>query len=348
MKQVSVIIPVYGVEKYVADTVQSVLEQTYPNFELIIVDDGSPDRSIEVCRRFKDPRIKILHQDNNGPAAARNLGIRHAKGDYIALLDGDDLWHPEKLAQHVAHLENSPEVGVSFCRSAFIDEAGESLGIYQITKLEDITLLDLLCRTPIGNGSVPVMRREVFEQIQFFSPFEPEGGASYFDPDRRLHPSEDVECWVRIALQTSWKIEGIAEPLTLYRVTSGSCSAKLLKKLNSWEQMLEQVQRYAPQPMRSCFAIAMSYQLRHLARRAVTLRDGAIATQLIFRSLLTYPQILLEEPHRTLLTLVAALLVRVLPLNFYRRCEARALQIVGAAQKQRIRKEGVLTSKTAM
>ncbi|MCU0565412.1 MAG: glycosyltransferase family 2 protein [Oculatellaceae cyanobacterium Prado106] len=170
MKQVSVIIPVYGVEKYVADTVQSVLEQTYPNFELIIVDDGSPDRSIEVCRRFKDPRIKILHQDNNGPAAARNLGIRHAKGDYIALLDGDDLWHPEKLAQHVAHLENSPEVGVSFCRSAFIDEAGESLGIYQITKLEDITLLDLLCRTPIGNGSVPVMRREVFEQIQFFSP----------------------------------------------------------------------------------------------------------------------------------------------------------------------------------
>jgi hypothetical protein len=337
MKQVSVIIPLYGVEKFVAETVQSVLAQTYENFELILVDDGSPDRSVEVCSRFKDPRITILRQENQGPAAARNLGIRQAKGDYIALLDGDDLWLPDKLMKHVDHLESSPEVGVSFCRSALIDEAGEPLGIYQLSKLQDVTVMDLLCRTPIGNGSVPVMRREVFDAIQFDSPFE--SGISYFNPDRQIHPSEDVECWLRIALTTQWQIAGIPEALTLYRVNSGGCSAKLLKKLQSWEAMLEQVDTYGAEAMRPCKAAAMAYQYRHLARRAVTLRDGAIALDLVFRAIATYPQILLEQPHRTVLTLGAAVLLRLLPINFYRQFESRALRVAGAAQKQQISKE---------
>jgi glycosyltransferase involved in cell wall biosynthesis len=337
MKQVSVIVPLYGVEKYIAATIQSVLAQTYENFELILVDDGSPDRSVEVCRRFKDPRIKILRQENQGPAAARNLGIRHAKGDYIALLDGDDLWHPDKLIKHVEHLESHPEVGVSFCRSAFIDEADQPLGIYQLTKLEGITLLDLLCRTPIGNGSVPVMRRELFEAIAFDSPLDQ--GTSYFDPDRRIHPSEDVECWVRIALTTHWQIAGIPEALTLYRVNSGGCSAKLMKKLDSWEQMLEQVATYAPEQIKPCKPAAMAYQYRHLARRAVTLRDGAIALELMAKTIVTYPKILLEQPRRTVLTLAAAILVRLLPQSFYRYCETQALKIAGAAQKQQISKE---------
>jgi len=337
MKQVSVIVPLYGVEKYIAATVQSVLAQTYENFELILVDDGSPDRSVEICSRFKDPRIKILRQENQGPAAARNLGIRHAKGDYIAFLDGGDLWLPDKLIKHVEHLESNLEGGVSFCRSALIDEASEPLGIYQLSKLEGITLLDLLCRTPIGNGSVPVMRRELFDAIQFNSPLET--NPSYFNPDRRLHPSEDVECWVRIALTTQWQIAGIPEALTLYRVNSDGCSAKLLKKLSSWEQMLEQVHTYAAKQIEPCKAAAMAYQYRHLARRAVTLRDGAIALELGFRAIGTYPKILLEQPRRTLLTLAAAALVQLLPLNFYRQFEARALKVAGASQKQQISKE---------
>jgi glycosyltransferase involved in cell wall biosynthesis len=334
MKLVSVIIPLYGVEKYVAETVQSVLAQTYENFELLIVDDGSPDRSVEICSRFKDPRIQILRQENQGPAAARNLGIRHAKGNYIALLDGDDLWLPDKLMKHVEHLESEPEVGVSFCRSALVDEEGAPLGIYQLSKLHGITVLDLLCRTPIGNGSVPVMRREVFDAIQFDSPYE--AGVSYFNPDRTIHPSEDVECWLRIALTTQWQIAGIPEALTLYRVNSGGCSAKLLKKLQSWEAMLAEVDTYAAGAMKPCKAAAMSYQYRHLA---VTLRDGAVALNLVRRAIVTYPRILLEQPHRTVLTLGAALLLRVLPIRLYRQFEARALRAAGAAQKQQISKE---------
>ncbi|NEO65733.1 MAG: glycosyltransferase family 2 protein, partial [Moorea sp. SIO4G2] len=84
MKTVSIIIPVYGVEKYIASAVQSVINQTYQNFELLIIDDESPDKSVNICRKLSDNRINIIHQTNRGLAGARNTGIRHAKGDYLA------------------------------------------------------------------------------------------------------------------------------------------------------------------------------------------------------------------------------------------------------------------------
>ena len=336
MKTVSVIIPVYKVENYIAATVQSVLDQTYENFELLIIDDGSPDRSVEICQQFTDPRIRIIRQENRGVAAARNTGIRHAQGEYIALLDADDIWVPQKLEKHVEHLDNSPELGVSFCRSAFIDQEGKPLGIYQITKLKDITPLDLFCRTPIGNGSVPVIRREVFEGIRFQDNLYGVTEDFYFDDDRELHPSEDVECWLRMALQTEWKIEGIAEALTLYRVNPQGHSAQLLKKLKSWERLLEKARAYAPEQMAQWEKPALAYQLRHLARRAVTLDSGSTAVELANRALVTHGRILIEEPHRTLLTLSAAYSLWLLPRSFYRQMESLALQVAGASQKRRI------------
>ena len=338
--KVSVIIPVYKVEKYIAATVKSVLAQTYKDFELIIVDDGSPDKSVEICQSFTDPRIKIIRQENKGVAAARNTGIRHAKAEYIALLDADDLWLPNKLARHVEHLDNNPKVGVSFSRSAFIDQADKPLGIYQMSKLKDITILDLLCRTPIGNGSVAVIRKEVFEAIAFQDNLVDTTEKSYFDPDRQLHPSEDVECWLRMALQSNYQIEGIAEALTLYRVSSSGYSAQIFKKLSSWEKMLEKARSYTPpEQMNQWEKPAMAYHLRYLARRAVTLGAGSTAVQLAHRSLSTYWQILFEEPRRTLLTLSAAYLLCLLPKSLYNSIQSVALNMTGANQKRRIIKD---------
>ena len=167
MKKVTVIIPVYKVEKYIATAVASVVAQTYQNWELLIVDDGSPDASVAICQQFDDARIQIIHQANRGVSAARNTGIRHAQGEIIAFLDGDDVWLPQKLEKHLAHLESSPSVGVSFCRSAFIDESGGLLGIYQLSQLKAIAPSYILYRNPIGNGSAPVIRREVLEAIKY-------------------------------------------------------------------------------------------------------------------------------------------------------------------------------------
>ncbi|MBE9046990.1 glycosyltransferase family 2 protein [Pleurocapsales cyanobacterium LEGE 10410] len=331
MKKVSVIVPVYRVEKYIAATVRSVLEQTYPNFELLIVDDGSPDRSDDICQQFLDPRIKIIRQPNRGASAARNAGIRQAQGEYLAFLDGDDLWLPQKLAKHVEHLDRSPAVGLSFSRSAFISEAGERLDNYQMPKLKAIAPQDFLlgCNL-IGNGSAPVIRREVLNAIKF----QEDGEACYFNP--QFFRAEDLECWLRIVIQTPWQIEGIPEALTLYRVNSEGLSANLLEQLKAWEQVIDKTRSYAPELLAQWENPARAYHLWYLARRAVRLQNGSLAVQFSHQALAAYWQLLFKEPRRTLLTWAAAYSLWLLPRSFYRQIEELALKTTGATQKSRI------------
>ncbi len=337
MKKVSVIIPVYGVERYISKTIESVLEQTYKDFELLIVDDGSPDRSVEICQRFTDPRICIIRQQNQGVCAARNAGIHQAQGEYLAFLDGDDLWLPEKLEKHVEHLESSPGVGVSFSRSAFIDEAGQPLGLYQLSELQGITPPYILYRNPIGNGSAPVIRRQALEAIKFQEDFGTSLKDCYFD--EQLHHVEDIECWLRIILQTNWQIEGIPEALTLYRVNPSGASTNLLKQFESLERVLDKTRTYAPELVERWGDTARAYQLRFLARRAVRSQSASTAIKLAHRSILTHWQILIEEPRRTLLTLAAAYSLWLLPRSFYHQLEALGLKLTGASQKRRILQE---------
>lgn len=334
MKKVSVIVPVYGVEKYIAATVQSVLDQTYKNFEILIIDDASPDKTIEICQKFTDTRIKIIHQANRGLAGARNTGIRHAQGEYLAFLDGDDLWLPQKLERQIAHLENSPAVGVSFSRSAFMDEMGKPLGTYQMPKLKGITTPYLLCRNPVGNGSAPIIRKEVFEAIKFTDNLH--GNVEDFYFDEHFRQSEDIECWIRISIQTDWQIEGISEALTLYRVNSGGLSANTIKQLDSWEKVIEKTRSYAPEIVTQWETLARAYQLRYLARRAVRLQDGSMAVKLVNQALATNWRILLEEPRRTLISIAAAYFLWLLPQSLYSQLESVALKSTGATQKRRI------------
>ncbi|KAF3885341.1 MULTISPECIES: glycosyltransferase family 2 protein [Nostocales] len=335
MKKISVIIPVYAAEKYIAATLQSVLEQTYKNFEVIIVDDGSPDRSIEICRQFTDSRIKIIHQENRGLAGARNTGIRHAKGEYLALIDADDLWLPEKLEKHIEHLDKSPDVGVSFSLSAFINEVGQPLGTYHLPKLSGITPPYLLCHDPVGNGSAGVYRREVFESIKFQDNIH--GFVEDFYFEERFRMSQDMELLLRIALQTPWQIEGIPEALTLYRVIDGTLSCNWFKKIEAWEKVIERVSSYAPELMAQRANQSRAYQMRHLARRAVRLQaEGVVAVKLINRALATHWRILVEEPRPTFMTFVAAYLLWLLPPSAYTNIEKVVAKITGTLQRRYI------------
>ncbi|NJK42135.1 MAG: glycosyltransferase family 2 protein [Acaryochloridaceae cyanobacterium SU_2_1] len=337
MKLVSVIVPVFNVEDYIAEAIHSVLSQTYKNFELIIVDDESPDGSIDICRQINDPRIKIVHQKNRGLAGARNTGIRHAQGEYLAFLDSDDLWRSEKLEKHVAHLDSAANVGVSFSRSAFIDAEGQSVGIYQMPKLKDISAGHLLCRNPIGNGSAPVIRRQVFDQIGFCDNRHGSPEQCYFDED--LRQSEDIECWIRIIAQTPWDIEGIPDALTLYRVNTGGLSAQVLKQYQSWEQVVTKTRAYAPDLVAQWEKPARAYQLRYLARRAVRLQDAPMAVQLTNQAIATHWQIIFTEPSRTLLTLAAAYSMALLPKRLYSSIEQSALQTMGKLQRRQINRQ---------
>lgn len=338
MPKVSVIMPVYNVERFVADAVSSVLAQSFADFELLIIDDQSPDGSIAICESFEDPRIHIIrHEKNRGLAGARNTGVRHAQGDVLAFLDSDDCWHADKLKRHLDHLDARPEVGVSFSRSAFIDEYGNATNCYQMPRLRGIEPGYYLCRNPIGNGSAPVIRRQVFEDIAYSDDFHGTSACWYFD--ERLRRSEDIECWIRIALTTDWVIEGIPDSLTLYRLNAGGLSASLWKQLESWEQVIEKTRSYAPRFVAEWEQPARAYQLRYLARQAIRLGDGKMAMHLVHRALATDPDILLQEPARSTLTIGAAYLLRLSPRHIYPILEGLARRMIGAAHAWKIGRE---------
>ncbi len=339
MPRISVIMPVYNVEAFVGAAIESVLQQTWTDFELLIVDDCSPDRSMEICQQYtSDPRIRLIRNpQNRGLAGARNSGIRHARGDLLAFLDSDDLWEPGKLAQHVAHLDANPQVGVSFSRSAFIHPDGSAAGCYQMPRLHDIEPGYYLCRNPIGNGSAPVIRRAVMLQISYPLPRNGTHEPAYFD--EQFRQSEDIECWIRIALTTHWVIEGIPEPLTLYRLNAGGLSAQLHKQFASWEQMIEKTRGYAPEFIARWENTARAFQLRYLARQAIRLGDGRSAVSFLVRALQTAPGIACQEPARTAATAGAAMLLWLFPLSLYRSCERLAVLWIGHLQRLRIQRD---------
>jgi glycosyltransferase involved in cell wall biosynthesis len=338
MKKVSVIVLVYQSEPYIAATIHSVLAQTYKNFEILVIDDGSPDRSVEICQQFTDPRIRIIRQENRGVPAARNTGIRHAQGEYIAFLDGDDMWLPQKLAEQIAHLESSPFVGMSFCRSEFVDENGKCLSTYQMPKLKGINLSYLLRCNPIGNGSAGVIRRKVLEDIKFTCQRDGKIEDCYFDEEFRISGGE-TDFLLRILIQTKWILEGIPAALTLYRVNSSGMTANLLKRLESASQEVEKTRLYAPELNLRWGGAIKAYYIRYLARSAVRFREGKTAVKLMHQALANYWQLLVEEPYRTFSTLVAAYLLLLLPQKLYNRIETLAIKAIGAIQERRINQE---------
>ncbi len=320
---VSVVIPMYNAAAYLQDCLDSVLAQTYKNFEVIAVDDGSPDNCAEIISACQDPRVKLVQQRNRGLAGARNTGICRASGDYIAFLDSDDMWRPEKLEMHVAHLRANPSVGVSYSASQFMDESGELMSIGQTPKCEAVTAADIFCRNPVGNGSAPVIRRETLKAIEFLRPEHGHYGAMYFDESFRQ--SEDVECWLRIALSTDWEFAGIDQALTLYRVNGEGLSANWQNQLASWERSVECNRRIDPGFIARWESLARAYQYRYLARRAVQSRDGASARKLLARAYRSDIRIAGKEFGRTALTTGCTVLLSCLPTHLYSALEQRVM-----------------------
>jgi len=318
---VTVVMPVFNTEKYVKASVQSVLAQSFADFELLIIDDQGTDASMEICRRFSDPRIRIISQENRGLAGARNTGIRNAIGQYIAFLDSDDLWHPEKLKRHVAHLDAAADVGVSYAASLMIDDDGNELSIIQKPKLHAVDAATVFTRNPVGNGSAPVIRRDTLDAIAHHS--ERTGEENYFDETFRQ--SEDIECWIRIALTTDWRFEGIVGSLTYYRINSGGLSANTIRQFETWLRVRTKVRAIAPEFAAKWGRAAEAYQLRYLARRSVRMLDRGLAIKLAFKALRLYPQILLTEPVKTASTLAASICLRCLPEQAFSRLQSRLM-----------------------
>src|SRR5262249_46275201 len=124
MPKVSVVMPVYNGERFLRESLESVFAQTFQDFEMLCVDDGSTDRSASILQQY-GPRIRVVRQENAGQSAARNAGVALAQGRYIAFLDQDDLWYPSKLMSQVAAIEANPHAVLVHCDFDRIDENGQ-------------------------------------------------------------------------------------------------------------------------------------------------------------------------------------------------------------------------------
>jgi glycosyltransferase involved in cell wall biosynthesis len=192
---VSVVCPAYNCERFIEPALDSVFAQSHRPIEVIVVDDGSTDSTAELVKGYHE--VRYLNQTNRGPSAARNCGIRAARGEFVAFLDLDDLWIPEKLAKQVAALESCPEAGLSFSDMRLFDSAGQDrLTMFQKYRLTaeyfghdsvvDRAVAKLVTVNFIPTSSV-LARKSALTQVGGF--------------DEQFRKSEDWDLWLRIALR---------------------------------------------------------------------------------------------------------------------------------------------------
>jgi glycosyltransferase involved in cell wall biosynthesis len=213
---VSVIVPAFDAATKIRQTLNSVLAQTYQETEVIVVDDGSSDATSVIVEEFvaRDTRIHLIRQRNAGVGAARNTAIRIARGKYIAPLDADDFWFPEKLEKQVACMEQSGyETGLVYCWSASTDNQGGLVSSCSHT-VEGRLGRVLILRNVVGNGSVPLIRASAFKRVGLYLTRAEQRGAQ---------GCEDWDLYLRIA--ENFGIRVVPEYLLAYRQAGSSMSA---------------------------------------------------------------------------------------------------------------------------
>lgn len=215
MATISVIIPAYNAERTILETIKSVQEQTFSDFEIILINDGSKDKTAEIVQGIKDDRIKIFSYENGGLPTARNRGISHAAGEFIAFLDADDLWTPDKLELQLNLLKQHPEAGVAYSWTCFMemDEQGKVASFlpsppYSFT---GNVYPRLLVSDFVHSGSNTLVRRQAIESVGEF--------------DTTLLSCEDWDYWLR--LSKHWSFVVVPKHQILYRRASGSMSSKV-------------------------------------------------------------------------------------------------------------------------
>ncbi len=247
---VSVIVPTYNRADIVCDAIRSILNQTYRYIELIVVDDGSTDDTQKIIKQFNDPRIHYIYTDNwGGPARPRNIGIRRAKGDYIAFCDADDSWAGHKLEYQLKYFDNDDIIGVGTA----IVKIGDLRFHRQNILKQDLILgfNDLLLNQTAALSSL-VVRNNGF----------------YFDENESYKFVEDFEFQLRIALETKMEIKVVSEPLTFYRIHSGNES----KELSAMGNVFAVLNKYKDHMSKDAYDLTV-YR-KNIGRGIISLSNG--------------------------------------------------------------------------
>lgn len=288
---VSVVVPCFNVVETVSETIASVTAQTLRDFEIIAVDNNSSDGTAALLRDLasREPRLRVIREPVQGLSAARNGGIRAAKGQFVALLDADDLWDPHYLESHLSNLADE-QVGISYARVRMIDMAGRPTGHVTRPQLSGLNATDLLRGNPCT--ALIVVRAQVFREAGLFN--------------EELRSVEDQE-WLFRAAYRGARLSGIDDVLASYRITPGGLSADLDAMVASHDRLLRAAAQIAPELMAGNARLARASMRRYCARRALEHGKGAhVARRYLGEMMWTAPDILIREPLPTLKAMACA------------------------------------------
>lgn len=225
---VSVIIPSYNRARFLGRAIQSILDQTYRNFEILVIDDGSTDGTRDVAESFGKV-VRYVYQPNSGVSAARNHGIRIARGDYLAFLDSDDEFLPTKLEKQIAYLETHSRVGMVYSSYLILDEVTHQSYPSRQPLLSGWVFRELLLRcmwAPLTTPTV-MLRKVVLECVGLF--------------DETMHLAEDIDLWCRVARR--FEIASLPEPLSRIHRHAGNISGNTdpERNLAVWLYIVEKI-----------------------------------------------------------------------------------------------------------
>lgn len=296
----TVVIPVFNAEATLTQTIQSVFDQTCGDWELLLIDDGSSDSSVMICETAAalDSRVRVLENPGKGPATARNYGAYLGSGTYIAFLDADDVWIPERLAKMQAGFKARPSAGCLFSRVRLCDarsmkEIGFTPAIYRLFPQ------DLMGEFAITTSSNLVFRREAFEEVQGFDPM--------------MSSAEDQDLVLRLACQTSWTIKGLDHVLINYRLNTASLSTQLEAMEQGWRRLISKIETIAPLLVKTHKRRAAAIFYRQQALRSVRgVKRPLTGSLYLIRAVLSDPTLPFKSPLRTLKACVLVLKTIVL------------------------------------
>ncbi|MCT7964361.1 glycosyltransferase [Laspinema sp. D1] len=283
MPTISVIIPAYNAEKTIQETIESLLNQTFQDFDVIVINDGSTDRTGEIVSNFTDSRIQVFSFPNSGAPKSRNVGFSKSSGEYIAFLDADDLWTPDKLEAQLQALQAHPEVGVAYSWSDCIDESSCFLRRGGHITVNGDAYPQLLMMDILENGSNPLIRRQALLEINGF--------------DETLPAGQDWDLYLRLALR--YHFVTVPRSQVLYRISDQSLSSNVFKLETGCLQVIENTYHQAPESLQHLKRYSLGNLYKYLTFKALQgnpeRRKGAAAIQFLFQAIRYDPALLLKK-----------------------------------------------------
>ena len=279
MPLISVVIPVFNGETTILETIESVLNQTFLDFEIIVINDGSQDSTLKIVSDIADHRLQVLTYPNAGLAASRNRGITQSQGEYIAFLDADDLWTPDKLEAQLNRLQENPEVAVAYSWSDFINESGAFLRPAAHFTVSGNVLPHLLLTNFLDNGSNPLIRRQALIEV---------GGL-----DESLKAAEDWDLYLRLAMRHSFEVVKASQ--ILYRISEDSMSVNVFRQETETLKVINKIFAQAPESLKYLRPYSLANIYKYLTFKALNgtpiRKRGLVAIKFLFLAIINEPSL---------------------------------------------------------